>query len=175
MFIPAWYWMENFYAWFTRQMHAVLCVCFNLLEHQSGGKSATSGHVRLCHVTHHSQRVRPMMTCATVWHLIIKHERLHIRLYMVMMCRQLRSWRLYSWILFTWTSNMEEGFIFTLYSFSRYWANFNLLSCEKNQKYTWLGQQRSHSVCGEALNQRCSLSRHALSLQQWNAMLQHTD
>lgn len=41
------------------------------------------------------------------------------RLYMVTTCRQFRSCRLYSWIRFTCTSNMEDGLIFTLYSFSR--------------------------------------------------------
>lgn len=51
-----------------------------------------------------------------------------LRLYMVMICRQFISCRLYSWILFTCTSNMEEGLIFTLYSFSRYEANFTLFS-----------------------------------------------
>lgn len=41
------------------------------------------------------------------------------RLYIVITCRQFKSCRLYSCILFTWTSNMEDGLIFTLYSFSR--------------------------------------------------------
>lgn len=51
------------------------------------------------------------------------------RLYMVTTCRQLSSCRLYSWIRFTCTSNMEDGLIFTLYSFSRNWENFSLFSC----------------------------------------------
>lgn len=41
------------------------------------------------------------------------------RLYIVTTCRQFKSCRLYSWILFTCTSNMDDGLIFTLYSFSR--------------------------------------------------------
>lgn len=57
------------------------------------------------------------------------------RLYMVITCRQFRSCRLYSWIRFTWTSNMEDGLIFTLYSFSRNWENFILFSCGE-----WTGQ-----------------------------------
>lgn len=52
----------------------------------------------------------------------------HSRLYRVMICRQFSSCRLYSWILFTCTSNMEEGLIFTLYSFSRKAENFSLFS-----------------------------------------------
>lgn len=36
---------------------------------------------------------------------------------------------MYSWIRFTCTSNMDEGLIFTLYSFSRNWENFSLFSC----------------------------------------------
>lgn len=51
------------------------------------------------------------------------------RLYMVTTCRQFKSCRLYSWILFTCTSNMEDGLIFTLYSFSKNWENFSLFSC----------------------------------------------
>lgn len=57
------------------------------------------------------------------------------RLYMVITCRQLRSCRLYSWIRFTWTSNMEDGLIFTLYSLSRNCENFILFSCGE-----WTGQ-----------------------------------
>lgn len=57
------------------------------------------------------------------------------RLYMVITCKQFRSCRLYSWIRFTWTSNMEDGLIFTLYSFSRNWENFILFSCGE-----WTGQ-----------------------------------
>lgn len=52
----------------------------------------------------------------------------HSRLYRVTICRQFSSCRLYSWILFTCTSNMEEGLIFTLYFFSRKAENFNLFS-----------------------------------------------
>lgn len=111
-------------------------------EYLSAGKSYASLHVRWCHVTSHSQS----QACDGLWnHLALSNEQwvIHLRLYMVMMCRQLRSCRLYSWILFTWTSNMDDGFIFTLYSFSRYWANFTLLSCETNQNcVTW--QQRSY-------------------------------
>lgn len=44
------------------------------------------------------------------------------------MCRQFSSCRLYSWILFTCTSNMDEGLTFTLYSFSRKAENFSLFS-----------------------------------------------
>lgn len=51
------------------------------------------------------------------------------RLYIVTTCRQFKSCRLYSWILFTCTSNMDDGLIFTLYSFSRNWENFSLFSC----------------------------------------------
>ena len=73
-----------------------------------------------------------------------------IRLYMVMMCRQLSSWRLYSWMRLTWNhfhrenkrllkfimneastwiSNKEAGLTGTPYSFWRYWATFILFSC----------------------------------------------
>lgn len=100
-------------------------------EHQSGGN---------CLHQHMSDCVTPLdisravrFAYETFWHQS-NSEWFHIRLYMAMMCRQLSSCRLYSWILFTWTSNMEDGLIFTLYSFSRYWANFTLLSCEKNHK-----------------------------------------
>ena len=52
------------------------------------------------------------------------------RLYMVTTCRQLSSCRLYSWILFTCTSNMDEGLTFTPYCFSRKAENLTLFSWE---------------------------------------------
>lgn len=64
--------------------------------------------------------------------------RAHARLYSVMTCRQLSSCRLYSWILFTCTSNMEAGLIFTLYSFSRKAENFSLFSWGGKSKDGWM-------------------------------------
>ena len=58
----------------------------------------------------------------------------HSRLYRVTTCRQLSSCRLYSWILFTCTSNMDEGLTFTPYSFSRKAENFALFSWENRGK-----------------------------------------
>lgn len=57
-------------------------------------------------------------------------------LYKVMTLRQLSNCLLYSWILLTWTSNMDSGFIFTLYSLSRYAANFCLFSYIQIMKRT---------------------------------------
>lgn len=56
---------------------------------------------------------------AGVWGRLVGGRGADSRLYMVITCRQFMSCRLYSWILFTCTSNMEAGLIFTLYSFSR--------------------------------------------------------
>lgn len=54
----------------------------------------------------------------------------HSRLYKVTTCRQLSSCRLYSWILFTCTSNMDEGLTLTPYCFSRKAENLTLFSWE---------------------------------------------
>ena len=50
------------------------------------------------------------------------------RLYSVMMCRMFNSWRLYSWILLTWMSNIDAGSTTTPYCFSINDANFILFS-----------------------------------------------
>lgn len=133
-------WVENSCSRWQR-MHLILSVCFDLLRAPVRWELFASGHVRLCHA---AQQTRSCAVC--LWNLLApSNEWFHIRLYMAMMCRQLSSCRLYSWILFTWTSNMEDGLIFTLYSFSRYWANFTLLSCEKNHKNA-MRQQRCYSL-----------------------------
>lgn len=58
----------------------------------------------------------------------------HSRLYKVTTCRQLSSCRLYSWIRFTCTSNMDEGLTFTPYCFSRKAENLTLFSWENSGK-----------------------------------------
>lgn len=47
-----------------------------------------------------------------------------------MICSTLSSCLLYSWILFTWTSNREAGFTTTPCVSFRYSANFTLFSCK---------------------------------------------
>ena len=54
------------------------------------------------------------------------------RLYRVMMCRMFISCRLYSWIRFTWISNIDDGSTTTPYCFSMYAANFILFSYIKH-------------------------------------------
>lgn len=52
-----------------------------------------------------------------------------ILLYIVITCKMLSNWRLYSWIRFTWISNIDVGSMLTLYSFSTILASFILFSC----------------------------------------------
>ena len=53
------------------------------------------------------------------------------RLYIVMMCRMFINCLLYSWMRFTWTSNIELGSTVTPYSFSMYAASFILFSYKR--------------------------------------------